>query len=413
MTHLTQLLPSARETTIEALAAQIDQMRRSPIGLGSDEALTFCHQLSDLLLNDERAHTYPSLQALGFWLRPASLKTLLAAHFPCASNLTRVPRGVVFQMPPSNIETLFGYNAALSLLTGNVTIVRLSGKSKPEQETLLDFFAEAAAKSHPAIAQHLIFVRYPHDDAITQGLSALCDLRMVWGGDETITHMRTIPLPPRAHEISFANRFSMACMDADYYLTQDDATRTVLARGLANDIFQFNQMACASPRLFVWIGSAESTSKAANLFYPELAAIAMEKYGAPEPSDNIAKLNAQFLALHDLNVCDKVNYNPALTILNLNDWSGLTTFKTLDFGGGMVLQERLDSLQDLAAHTEGKDQTLALCGFDDKDIAAFIASCNGRGFDRVVRFGEALAFDAVWDGTNLFDVLTKFVKVVA
>lgn len=412
MTNLTQLLPSARETSIETLAAQIEQARRAPIGLESQGALAFCHKLSDVLLNDKRGHTYPSLQALGFWLRPTSLNALLKAHLPSTEGAMRVPRGVVFQMPPSNIETLFGYNAALSLLSGNVTIVRLSSASKPEQETLLDFIAEVSADVAPAIAQHLIFVRYPHDDTITQGLSALCDLRMVWGGDDTIQHIRKIPLPPRAHEISFANRFSMACMSAEHYLAQDDATRTKLARNLANDIFQFNQMACASPRLFVWIGSEEAKTTAAELFYPELAAIAMEKYGYPEASDNIAKLNAQFLALHDLNVAHKTTCNPALTIISLNDWTGLAAFKALSFGNGLLLEQRLDTLEDLAVYAEGVDQTLAFSGFDAQEIDAFIAKCNGRGFDRIVRFGEALAFDPLWDGTNLFDVLTKFVKVI-
>lgn len=110
-------------------------------------------------------------------------------------------------------------------------------------------------------------------------------------------------------------------------------------------------MACASPRLFVWIGSAEAKTKAAELFYPQLAAIAMEKYGNPEPADNIAKLNAQFLALHDLSVTEKTTYNPALSVISLKDWSGLATFKALNFGNGLLLEHRLDTLDTLASYT--------------------------------------------------------------
>ncbi|MDD3183291.1 MAG: acyl-CoA reductase [Alphaproteobacteria bacterium] len=411
MTHLVQLLPNTHETTIESITAQVEHARREPLTIGSEGALAFCAQLSDLLLHDKRAHTFPSLQALGFWLRPASVRTLVQTHLPCTPQSVRVPRGVVLQIPPSNIETLFGYNCALSLLCGNITVVRLPSESKPEQETLLDFIAEVLGNLDPSIARRLLFVRYGHDDAVTQGLSTLCDLRMVWGGDETISHIRTIPLPPLAHEISFANRFSMAALPADHFLAQDETIQTAIAKSLVNDVFQFNQMACASPRLLLWVGSEESTTKAASLFYPQLAAFALEKFGSPEPGDNMAKLNAQFLALHDLNVESKITYNPALTVLALKDWSGLDAFKALGFGNGMLLEQRLASLQDLAAHTSNKDQTLAFWGFDNQDIQAFISRCNGRGFDRIVRFGDALAFDTVWDGTNLFDVLTKFVKV--
>lgn len=413
MTHLIQLLPSEHETTIETIAAEIAQTKRNPLSVGSEGALAYCTRLSELLLEDERAHMFPSLQALGFWLRPASIKTLLQEHLPCTPHTCRVPRGVVFQIPPSNIETLFGYNCALSLLCGNITIVRLPSQSKPEQETLLDFISEVLTKLDGPIAARLIFVRYPHDDSITKGLSGLCDLRMVWGGDETINHIRKLELPPLAHEISFANRFSMAALSADLYLAQDETVQASIARSLVNDVFQFNQMACASPRMLIWVGNEENKAKAAARFYPQLAAFALEKFGSPEPSDNMAKLNAQFLALHDLNVETKTTYNPALSVLTLRNWSGLEAFKSLNFGNGMILEQRIDRLHDLAAHAEGKDQTLALWGFESHDINAFVAHCSGRGFDRVVRFGEALAFDPLWDGTNLFDVLTKFVKVSA
>lgn len=412
MTHLIHLSPSTHETTLDSLASQIAQTRRAPIGVGAAQAITFCHALSQKLLDDPRAHTFPSLQALGFWLRPASIKKLLEDYTPCPHSTTRVPRGVVFQIPPSNIETLFGYNCALSLLCGNTTLVRLPSESKEEQETLLDFMAEVASELGASIADRLIFVRYPHDEAITRGLSALCDLRMVWGGDETINAIRAVPLPPLAHEISFANRFSMAAIKADAFLAQDETEQAQTVRAFVNDVFQFGQMACASPRLVVWVGSEADKTKAATLFYPQLAAFALEKYGCPEAGDCIAKLNAQFLALHDLNIAHKIAFNPALTVLTLRDWTGMDSFRTLGFGGGMLLEGRLDALVDLADKTDGKDQTLAVCGFEEDERQAFIARCAGRGFDRIVRFGEALAFDPIWDGTNLFDVLTKFVKVV-
>lgn len=412
MTHLIQILPSEHETTIDAIAAQIRHAKEHPIGVGSEGALSFCHQLSGLLLEDRRAHTFPSLQALGFWLRPASVKTLLQEHTPCPQSTYRVPRGVVFQIPPSNIETLFGYNCALSLLCGNTTIIRLPSQSKPEQETLLDFIAETLSNLDESISSRLIFVRYAHDEAITTGLSSLCDLRMVWGGDETVGAIRKIPLSPLAHEISFANRFSVAAINAAHYFVQDESVRATAARNLANDIFQFNQMACASPRLLVWIGSEENKSKACDLFYPQLAAFALEKFGSPEPGDSVAKINAQFLALHDLNISKRSTINPALTVLSLKDWGALPSFKRLSFGNGMLLEYRLDELDNLAAYCESVDQTLAFWGFEEQEIQAFIVQCDGRGFDRIVRFGEALAFDPLWDGTNLFDVLTKFVKVV-
>jgi hypothetical protein len=412
MSQLTLLLPSEHEITVHDLATRIETAKRNPIGIGSEGALSFCKHLSTLLLEDRRALTFPSLQALGFWLRPASIKTLLQKYTPCPSQTCRVPRGVVFQIPPSNIETLFGYNCALSLLCGNTTIVRLPSQSKPEQETLLDFIAETLGKQDDDVSSRLLFVKYAHNESITSGLSSLCDLRMVWGGDETINALRKIPLPPLAHEISFANRFSMAAIHARRFLEQDETSQTSIARDFVNDVFQFNQMACSSPRLIVWIGNEEDKNEASNLFYPKLASFALEKYGSPEPCDNVAKVNTAFLALHDLDVSDKKTLNPSLTILSLKSWDGLQSFKRISFGNGFLLEQRLEAINALADLTESVDQTLAFWGFEEHELKTFISRCSGRGFDRLVRFGDALAFDPVWDGTNLFDVLTKFVKVV-
>jgi len=411
MNELTQLFPSQRQVLLEDIAAQVALAKREPLGIASPSALAFCQALSEKLLEDPRAHTFPSLQALGFWLRPASVKALLQDHLGCPVGCTRVPRGVVFQIPPGNIETLFGYNCALSLLCGNVTLVRLPSQSTPEQDTLLDFMAEICAGMPPALARHILFLRYAHEAAITEQLGRLCNLRMVWGGDETITAIRRIPLPPLAHEISFANRFSVAALQARHYLEQSDDERTTTTRGLVNDIFQFGQMACASPRLLGWIGGEDDIKQAAALLYPQLASLALEKYGAPDTGENLAKLNSHFLALHDLEIAATTTYNPALTVLSLKNWQGVESFKKLNFGHGLILETRFATLNDLAAHTEGMDQTLVLCGFEAQEVRAFITLCDGRGFDRIVRAGQALDFDPVWDGTNLFDVLTKFVKV--
>lgn len=411
MTHLTQLFPNQRQVTMDDIAQQIAQAKREPLGISAASAHEFCAQLSEKILNDKRAHTFPSLQALGFWLRPTSLKAMLEHHLPTPQGCTRVPRGVVFQIPPSNIETLFGYNCALSLLCGNITLVRLPSQSTPEQDILLDFMAEICAVMPPALTHRLIFLRYAHEAEITQRLSQLCHLRMVWGGDETIGTIRQIPLPPLAHEISFANRFSMGAIKARAFLDQNDDERTATARGFVNDIFQFGQMACASPRLLGWVGEEEETKEAASLFYPQLAAIALEKFGAPETGENLAKLNTQFLALHDLEVGATITYNPALTVMRLRGWQGVAEFKKLNFGHGMLLETRFERLNDLADCAEGMDQTLVVCGFDAPELQSFILQCDGRGFDRIVKSGQALAFDPIWDGTNLFDVLTKFAKV--
>ncbi len=411
MGHLLQLLPTERETTPEALAASALKTMLAPLGVGAAEAVSYCNDLSQRLLNDARARAYPSLQALGFWLRPGSVVTIIQDCLASPEAAVRAPRGIVFQIPPRNVTVLFGYTSALSLLGGNVTLLRLPENPSLEQELLLTLIRETLEKSPEGIRNRLLFVRYGHDDAITSALSAMCDARMVWGGDETVQHIRTIPLPPLAREISFADRFSAAALNAERYAALSSPERQQVVRAVFNDIYLFDQMACSSPRLLVWAGDQAALERSTLDFYQRLADYALETYGHPGAGENLSKLNAHYLAMHDLKLAATTTYNAALTVMSLASWEGVSSYKALNYGYGLLLATRIEKLRDLAIYAEKRDQTLSVWGFSPDEIHAFVAQCGGRGFDRVVPIGQALSFDPIWDGNNMFDILTRLVQV--
>lgn len=408
---LQQILPYERETTPEALAETAFLTALRPVGVATEEAIAYCQELSCLLLKDPRARAFPSLQALGFWLRPGSILNIVQNYMAAPEGAVRAPRGIIFQIPPRNVDVLFGYTSALSLLGGNVTLLRLHEEPSEEQEILIALIRETLAKSKDSVRNRMLFVRYGHDDTLTSALSALCDARMVWGGDETIGHIRTIPLPALAREMSFADRFSATAFKASHYLSLGVPERQELVHAVFNDIYLFDQHACSSPRLAVWVGDPQETREAAEDLYLRLADYALDHYGNPGAGENIAKLNAQFLGLHDLKLSSTKMYNAALTVLNLSGWENVSSFKTLNYGFGLLLNISIQQLRDLASYVEKRDQTLAVWGFSPDEILAFVAQCDGRGYDRIVPVGQALSFDPLWDGNNLFDILTRLVQV--
>ncbi|MGE4352043.1 MAG: acyl-CoA reductase, partial [Bdellovibrionales bacterium] len=351
MTLFYRLLPTPQETTLEALTSDLQKAKAKPLGIAHKEVTDFCGALSAFLLNDVAARRFADLQALGFWLRPASIAKLTEHATAMLPDRLRVPQGTVFQLSPGNVPTLFGYHAILSLLCGNATLVRLPSRTSDAQRLLLEGIYRTLPET---LAPYLYFLRYEHDDTLTQGLSSLCNVRMSWGGDATVAHIRSIPLPPLAREIGFANRFSLAALSAEKFLALDEAETTTLAQKLITDLFEFDQMACSSPRLLIWIGQDKDRTLAATRLYPRLAELALQKYGAPDASANIAKLNAAFLALHDLQVRKKTTFTPALTVLSLSSWHGMEAFRSLEFGHGLLLDQRLDTLAALADYVQPK-----------------------------------------------------------
>ena len=76
-------------------------------------------------------------------------------------------------------------------------------------------------------------------------------------------------------------------------------------------------------------------------------------------------------------------------------------------GHGMLVEVDIDSLQSLPAQLGDRDQTLVQYGFDSEELAALLRSLGGRAIDRVTPVGRALDFHHVWDGIDLFRVLTR------
>jgi hypothetical protein len=52
-------------------------------------------------------------------------------------------------------------------------------------------------------------------------------------------------------------------------------------------------------------------------------------------------------------------------------------------------------------------------GIPAEVLVSFAKTLNGRGFDRVVPIGQALAFDNVWDGHDLLGAFSRPVSVIS
>jgi hypothetical protein len=97
-----------------------------------------------------------------------------------------------------------------------------------------------------------------------------------------------------------------------------------------------------------------------------------------------------------------------LTVLRL---AGLDGFDRTHPGAGLFFAAGVDDLGALAAFVTSKDQTLSCFGFAPGDLERFAGALGGRGLDRIVPFGEALAFSRYWDGHDMLADLTRTIDV--
>lgn len=371
-----------------------------PLPPFAPEVIAFLDAFSRLTLADADAKSWPDVISLGFWCRTASVSRMQAASGALAH---RYGRGVAFHVAPGNVAVNFAYSLIAGLLTGNANVVRLPGREHPQTAVVTRLLA-AALESHPVLASRICLVRYDRQQHINDALSALCDTRIIWGGDETIAQLRRSPLAARAIDIAFADRYSIAVIDADRYLAH--AEKTALAQAFYNDTLLNDQNACSSPALVVWLGGEADRARA--IFWAHFTALASARYTL-EPVSAVNKLtqlcllSARFAGVKKVsgpqNIITRVEL-PALTAETLA-WRG---------NCGFFMEYVARSLSEIDAVCHSRCQTLAVFGVDDEALHGWLATGH-RGIDRVVPLGRTLDFSLHWDGYDLVAMLTRTINI--
>ncbi|MGR7000374.1 acyl-CoA reductase [Yinghuangia aomiensis] len=410
-----QRFPSGPDLPLPALLDDLSgDVPDGPLAVGDPRMVDFLAAFGRTLLEPALIRSHPELAPLGFFLRRAELDAQLARIAEpdtAGTRLLRFPRGLVFHIPPANVDTIFVYAWALAALTGNRNIVRVSPRSGPAAERVLERLAQALADAHPAVAATQRMITYDRDDAVTAALSAACDLRVVWGGDASVAAVRRAPLGPAARDLTFPDRSSYAAVAADGWERASDAQRDQAVRDLYNDSYWFDQAACASPRAVYIVGATDSADRVRDDLFRRLAALLRARGERPDPAMAVHKRVAAYgEAAEGRTRALSFQAADGVAVLDLADplhaprtWLGAGAFPTA----------AVARLTDLVPMLGRRDQTLSHFGFAADDLAAFAAAAAGRGIDRIVPFGSALSFAPVWDGHDLPREFTRLTTIAA
>ena len=410
--NVQQLVPRVEAVDVVALLRELRQLPRAHAGPFDPARIELSEAVSRAIFRHPRSRAFPETIAVAFWLRRAAVSRL-ADRFAAlvSAGPARAPRGLAFHLPPTNVDTLFLYSLMVSFLVGNLNIVRVS-RDRPSEQVML--LAEVlrnvlSDERFGAFAAELAVLSYGHEPEPTALVSQDADVRLLWGGDETIARMRKVPTSSATHDLAFGDRFSFAAIHAEALLDTDEEARYGVAEHLYNDVYWYDQQGCASPRLLVWVGDAVAVEAARRLLFDDLARVIAAKNYTLDTGATLAKMTYVYGALIDRPVEQVHQAGNELHVLTLRD---LDDFDRTHPGAGLFFESRVDALPDLLPFVTRKDQTLTVHGFSEEELTAFAASLRGRGIDRIVPFGDALSFGSVWDGYDLLAELTRAVDVV-
>lgn len=366
-------------------------------------------QLSRLILQDTGLRMDAASVALGYWLRRANVDRLAQAferRREVAPDTVFVPVGRVFHVAPGNVDTVFVYSWALSYLCGNQNMVRVSGQHNVVLSRLLGVLS-CLMQDDAELAGGNWFLTYEHNQAISEALSRWSTHRVLWGGDETVMLLRALPLSPHASERTFGSKFSYCVISTTAYLEASTATVDKLAAGFFNDIFWFDQMACSSPHVLFWVGAAEQMNRALDRFHQALAKEIERRGYRGKPSSALQRLNFVFDLACETDLRADLDQKEFLAV-RLSDGA---VWRKESCGAGLFTHVRVEHLLQVAELSEQRDQTVTHFGFSRAELHVLAQKAGAKGVDRFVPVGEALAFDATWDGYDLIGDFLRHVTV--
>jgi hypothetical protein len=366
------------------------------------QRLELVASVSEAILKGGVRSRLPGVVHFAYWTRKAALKKLAGDHQArLPEGCLARPRGVVFHLPPQNVETVFLYSWVISYLAGNANLTRLPTELSDDMAGLLDLFLTALAKAGD---NSQLFVRYPVDPQVNTALSAASDARVVWGGDAKIEAFAALPLRGGGKPIWFGDRRSLALIKAEAVAALSREERRDLANRLHNDVFVFNQLACSSPQWMYVIG--EDDGAAVEALMDDLSDIAIERGSVPPTSHVIQKMVASMARAGAGGVTTVARRSNALTTILAERTEGAPTT-----GGGLLTLSRAEGFEPVWASLGENIQTIVHFGFSQEELAAFAEGLPPLAVTRIVPAGAALDFDAIWDGYDLFSELTRLLRV--
>lgn len=379
----------------------------------SDKAVNFLAELSKELLAVPGIRSHLDVMSYAYWIRKASLEQTRKEFV--RDDVIKIGRGVAYHIAPSNVPVNFAVSMTSSLLAGNISIIRVSNKEFEEVDIICSAMNRVMDRAEFSdMKNYICIVRYEHSDEITAYLSSICDIRIIWGGNRTIEQIRRYPIPPRAIEMCFADRHSVAVIDAAEYLKaaadpeKGEEFTADIAKKFYTDTYYSDQNACSSPRIVVWLNTDADVDKAKKLFWEALNKEVSEKYElqpiqAVDKLSMVTELSMKKTGIH------LTRENNKLFIVDVDE----LTSDVMDYkmSGGYFFQYNAGSLDEIVPIMGKMCQTVAVFGIDKRSVVDFVLQKGVRGIDRVVDIGDTMGLEFTWDGFRMIEAMSRVVYI--
>lgn len=378
---------------------------KNPSEIFEKLTIDFLSILSNKILNSAHLRIYSDLISFGFWCRKKNLLRIKESY-----EKNRLGRGIAFHICPSNVPMNFAFSMSLGLMSGNSNIVRLPS-FQFEQVTELCFLINQILKKKKFISlkKKICLIKYDRSDKISEEISKISDVRIVWGGDKTVQNFKKIITKPRCLDINFPNRYSFSIINSDKFKKLKPHQIRSLAKKFYLDTFTMDQNGCSSPKAIFWIKKTSKINK--EIFWNEIHKLAKVSFDL-----NLPKVSRKYFEINRniINYKKKIQYhfkNFKVVRINIKNLNDLNSLESIQPGLGVFAEKDIHNLKILQNYITSRSQTMTYFGFKKKEIRNIIIKNKFQGIDRIVQIGNAFQMSNVWDGFDMINTLSREISL--
>lgn len=411
---LVQTVQSPAE--ISAAAAELHKVASSE-EISPNEVMTIFESWARSL-DARELDEVPGIVFLRMWLRRGTLEPIITRELGANSldggwteygraKCKAFPLGVVGHWPAGNVEIQPILSMTCALLGGNATLVRIPKDLVDLTRLLMEKLAQSDLSER--LTRRIFMAAF--DSArldLHEAMARAVDGAMIWGGQEAVLKVRSLPFPHWTRIAVFGPRISVAAMDAGAWNNPDEQKKWCLR--MARDLWQFDQQACSSPQV-LYLERAAGQSTAEFLLHLQRA---FETENAAHPRREIASALTSSITRARASWLLEDPSHKAIFPLG-PDWTllvGTASDIPQPVQGKTLTVLEVDDLMDAVSRLDGNVQTLGL-GMADEEKERKLASLAGqKGVDRIVKLGRMHSFVPPWDGVDLIRPMVRMVRHV-
>ena len=380
-----------------------------PFKIYDESVIDFLSEISKEIFSESKENE--SLRIFSYFALWSRKNNLLRLKKKRTDIEKRYGRGLALHIAPSNVITNILFTISFGLLSGCPSIIRISEKNISEFKKILLIIEKVISKDKfKFLKEYLSIISYEHDDNINKSLSLISDIRVIWGGNTTISYFKKFETNPRNLDIVFPNRTSMAIVSGEWLRTTNKKETKIIAKSFANDIALFSQRACSSPKkLLIFDDKADESdiNKLLNNFLLEC-----------DDAINSIKNKENF---HRLNNFKSASYLSTFLSDNYETFKGNNIFAIYyvderilnddkPFENCCLSVNKIKRLSEIKNFINKENQTIVQIGLNNNNIKELINISAPKGTDRVVKPGMALNMDIFWDGYDTVSLMSRIIE---